>query len=356
MKYILIFVIFILSFFIIFFSCSEPTKPPVNNGPDTTSHDFSWTIDTIGTYGSYLKDVAIINENNIWAVGEIHTDETDRYDSLGVWQPPFNVVQWNGIKWNLIRTEALGYGYGENYSVFAFNENDIWVCSGIPKHWDGNNWKFYGSTEGYVGGFRITKVWGTSSTDLYLVGTNGNITHYDGQSWQRLESGTDLYIGDIWGAINPKTNEYEILVIASDQFQNNGMKVLKIENSSVIALPDSGLPWSLASIWFVQGRQYYLTGDGIFNTKDLYTSWQPVPNQPLIYKSRIRGNAVNDVIVVGGFGLVSHYNGSTWRQYMGTELPQFQGGYWAVAFDDAFLTAVGNVNDRGIILRGLRKK
>ncbi|MDA3871728.1 MAG: hypothetical protein PF551_05180 [Candidatus Marinimicrobia bacterium] len=36
---------------------------------DTTSHNFTWTIDTLGIYGSSLRDVAIIDENNIWVVG-----------------------------------------------------------------------------------------------------------------------------------------------------------------------------------------------------------------------------------------------------------------------------------------------
>ncbi|MFQ6605929.1 MAG: hypothetical protein ACE5D8_10345, partial [Fidelibacterota bacterium] len=41
---------------------------------DTTSHNFTWEIDTLGNYGSYLNDVAIIDENNIWVVGNIETD------------------------------------------------------------------------------------------------------------------------------------------------------------------------------------------------------------------------------------------------------------------------------------------
>ncbi len=32
---------------------------------DTTSHNFVWEFDTLGDYGSYLNDVAIIDENNI---------------------------------------------------------------------------------------------------------------------------------------------------------------------------------------------------------------------------------------------------------------------------------------------------
>ena len=37
---------------------------------DTTSHNFTWTIDTLGIYGSSLRDVAIIDENNICVGGE----------------------------------------------------------------------------------------------------------------------------------------------------------------------------------------------------------------------------------------------------------------------------------------------
>jgi len=46
---------------------------------DTTSHNFTWQTWTFGEHSSSrLYDVAIINENNIWAVGEIYMK-----DSLG---------------------------------------------------------------------------------------------------------------------------------------------------------------------------------------------------------------------------------------------------------------------------------
>jgi hypothetical protein len=37
--------------------------------------------------------------------------------------------------------------------------------------------------------------------------------------------------------------------------------------------------------------------------------------EPLIMTTRIRGNTSNDIYVVGGFGLLLHFNGATWRQY-----------------------------------------
>ncbi|NWG27101.1 MAG: glucosyl transferase, partial [Ignavibacteriaceae bacterium] len=40
---------------------------------NTTSHDFTWQTWTFGEHShSRLNDVTIINENNIWAVGEIY--------------------------------------------------------------------------------------------------------------------------------------------------------------------------------------------------------------------------------------------------------------------------------------------
>ena len=67
---------------------------------DTTSHNFTWQTFTFGQHSSStLYDVAIINENNIWAVGEIYMN-----DSLGNPDPNlYNAVQWDGTSWELIR-------------------------------------------------------------------------------------------------------------------------------------------------------------------------------------------------------------------------------------------------------------
>ena len=48
-------------------------------------------------------------------------------------------------------------------------------------------------------GQSVNKLWGTSSSDLYGVGYNGMITHYNGRTWQKIESGTTTNINDIWG-------------------------------------------------------------------------------------------------------------------------------------------------------------
>ena len=70
-------------------------KPPIvppDDKPDTTSHNFTFTTYTFGGTGgsSYFKDVAIINDSDIWAVGEIYSDSS-----------MYNAVHWNGKNWEL---------------------------------------------------------------------------------------------------------------------------------------------------------------------------------------------------------------------------------------------------------------
>jgi hypothetical protein len=40
-------------------------------------------------------------------------------------------------------------------------------------------------------GAHLMSVWGTSSNDVYAVGSNGTILHYDGTAWSQMASGTD---------------------------------------------------------------------------------------------------------------------------------------------------------------------
>jgi len=82
---------------------------------DTTSHNFTWEIDTLGNYGSYLNDVAIVAENNIWVVGYITTDTAT-----------YNAAHWNGSEWELILIDRIVDCDG----VYAFNNNEIWFSDG----------------------------------------------------------------------------------------------------------------------------------------------------------------------------------------------------------------------------------
>ena len=85
-----------------------------------TSNNFTWQTFTFGNpaYGSsLLRDVAIIDENNIFAVGEIYNDTT------GV---PYNAVHWDGSSWELKKINYNGIPT-IIHSIAVICKNDICI-------------------------------------------------------------------------------------------------------------------------------------------------------------------------------------------------------------------------------------
>jgi hypothetical protein len=315
---------------------------------DTTSHNFTWEFYEFGEHSSpSLYDVAIIDENNIWAVGEIAFD-----DSLGN-TTTYNAIHWDGQNWELKKIGGIG-GWA-CHTLFAFSETDIWFEGNI--HWDGSNYTVHKNGWPLMpngDGWQVNKMWGSISNDLYAVGNYGNIAHYNGSSWQKVNSGTLLPIQDIWGSTDPATGDEQVLCIASSIYQNEGKKLLKIESSIANALPDADLSWSLSSIWFKANRKYYIAGDGLYPSISLNNIWQRFIGLPLIYKYCIRGNDYNNIAVCGAFGLLSHFNGYSWQNYGGNELPSFSGKYVSVAVTGNTIIAIGYSQSRAVIAMGKR--
>jgi hypothetical protein len=316
---------------------------------DTTSHDFTWELFTFGSSGSsVLYDVSIVNKDNIWAVGTIHTTETDTIDSLGNWIPPYNALHWDGQRWELKRILYQG-GFWEINTVFAFSSTDIWFEAFV--RWNGTNF-IEMQIPGILIGHNISKVWGLASTDFYVVGSEGFIAHYNGSSWQKLESGTVLPIQDIWG-----DEDNEIYVIASTKYYGDDSKVFKIEHETVTEIPNTGLPWSISGLWFKSGLGYYIVGDGIYYSRSSPTmpSWKEIiPKITNYYSHAIKGKDINDLFLVGSYNTVVHFNGLTWKDYSNNELPNLGFHLQRVDFKDNIMAAIGYLGNKGIIILGER--
>jgi len=335
----------------------------VDAKPDTTSHNFVFQIDTLGDgESSILSDVFILNENDIWAVGQIYLK-----DASGNFTSPYNVARWDGTKWNLQRLALPQYNFDCTiafYSsalataVYGFSPATVILTDGISVlKLNGEQISHYPCIPlPMLGDGRIVKLWGTSENSFYAVGSKGIIFHYNGSSWQKLASGTIVDIQDIWGAVDSKTGQPTILAVASYRAAVPQAKQLfGIQNNTVSILPDTGLPFDLSGIWFTAGERYFVVGDGVYYSDVLGNPWQSDSSHPLLYKDGIRGLAQNDIFITGSFGLVSHYNGTTWKHYTGSELPRFYGRYKAASYKRNSLVAVGWLDEKAIILRGLRR-
>src|SRR5208283_1450615 len=106
---------------------------------DTTSHNWTWEVDTLGIANSYLYDIAILNDTLAYAVGYIYlNDSTGKFD-----QQPYGVAVWNGARWQFKRVMAIGpTGAVSNLTpsgILAFSAADIWFANGGVFSWDGQS-------------------------------------------------------------------------------------------------------------------------------------------------------------------------------------------------------------------------
>ena len=323
---------------------------------DTPSHAISWELDTLGDAYSGLNDIAIVNDTLAYAVGEMYLR-----DSTGQFDPGrYNAAIWNGSGWSIRR---FPYYYGGNpyinpiEGVYAFDVNDIWFVGNGVIRWTGTGYITMPVPSSVWGNDRMDKIWGTSGDQLYIVGTNGSIAHFNAGTWQRVESGASLDFHDIWGSRNG-SGQWEILAIASTSTpETQGCAIVRIDGNSSTAVSTSGLVVDIFSASFIPGRKYYIVGAGVFHKRLLSDpAWVEYPYGTVTYhgSSRVRGNSMNDVFVVGSFGEVVHFNGVSWHSYFERyHLPN--GAYSSLAVSDHLVIAVGDIGAyRGIALIGRR--
>jgi hypothetical protein len=183
----------------------------------------------------------------------------------------------------------------------------------------------------------------------------GTIVHYDGNSFTRKESGTELPIQDIWGVVDEVTGETIVLMVASrSSTPPLGKALLQIREGNISFISDNGLSTAIKSVWIADVETRYIVGAGVFTWDSNHDYWveDTLNNHPLLYKHAVRGTGINDVYVVGAYGHVSHYNGSTWRHFVMGDVPSFYGKYKAVSVTNKIMVAVGWLDQSCVILRG----
>ena len=320
---------------------------------DTTSSDFTWQIDTLGVTSSSLYDVTIINDTLAYAMGEMYLrDSTGQLDPI-----LYNLAVWNGATWSIHR---VAYNYqGQQFfnpiqSVFAFNRNDIWLCGNGVIRWNGAQFVEVPIPTSVWGPYRMNKMWGSSSYDLYAVGDGGSIARYANGWWQRIEGGTDLQFLDIYGASDSKTGEQQILAVCTRNYPL-GQAVFSIQNNIANQISSYPIQWELWSVWFVPNRRYYVVGSGIYEKGSLTdTLWENGPLDITRYgTTRVRANGLNDVFVVGAFGECLHYNGKSWKSFHSVTGLAY-GGYSSVAARQGMIMAVGAVDGHAVATIGRR--
>jgi len=328
---------------------------------DTTSHDFEWEIITLGDYGSYFNDVAIVDENNIWAVGYIKMG-----DSI------YNAAHWNGSEWEMIE---IYDGHVPLYGIWYFDDNNIWVTNGCSVfHLEDNEWIYYRFSSGGVGVNCCAgkAIWASSPEDIWFAGNKGSLVHYDGESFERVESGTEIDLLDIDGTddgshifVAGVTRMGELggqsVFIHIDHFTPEIM----YSSSNYTGNISEGNYGSIYSLTVANQRVYSNTGGVDLLVYDIVPeSFHYLPKRSTVLSGehysagyQICGNKPNNLFFFSSETEAIHYNGKDFR--MMTELNDvFDGNtLWvrgARNIDNMIvLVGIYSTDMRGIITKGV---
>jgi hypothetical protein len=259
---------------------------------------------SVGGKNNVLTGVAVIADDDAWAVGYAYT--VNQSETL--------TLHWDGVQWTIVpspspTTQSLLLGVGASAS------DDVWAVGSavspssiLIEHWDGSQWTVVPGPE-LAGGPRLNAVTALARDDAWAVGQTGPLAessdplfvHWDGQGWTAVPSSP--------GA----AGRLAMTAIATDDIWAAGPS----------RLPDNS---ALFTHW-----------DG--------ASWTVVPNPPLpdfvaIYGikaiasnnvwafGRLQGQLCGDTCVYWENGIVERWDGSTWQS---GEPPPSSSGLGAVA-------------------------
>lgn len=353
-----------ITLFVLFtgINCKKnPVSPPVNNGADTTSHNYAWQTFILGDgNSSVLYDAVIINDTLIYAVGDIFLKDSTGQD----YQQPYNIVKWNGKGWSLMRVPFnlfsydctfSGTYYGGALTIYNFDTNNQIITDGADFiNWNETSYYHYSCAMSLIKG-SIQKIWMEDKNNIYAVGLNGTLIYYLNGAWQPIDLGTTANIFDLWGTEDNKTGETIAYVPVSDLNNDNGIKkIFKLNGTQV-----DSIQWNtgknVMSVWGTpDGSTLYAAGDGLFENKG--KGWDTIPFDIGTRFFEIKGDASNNIFVRGIRivpplnEVVAHYNGSSWHEY-----PELSGFYnYGIAVKGKTVIIVGENGNQAVAVIGRR--
>jgi hypothetical protein len=160
---------------------------------------------------SWLTGVAALSPTDAWAVG---------FASRAGWATNHTLIaHWNGTSWSTVPSpNPNSSSENDLWGVWAASPNDVWAVGDylpgggdekpLAEHWNGTSWTAVATPNaGPYANFH--RVFGTSSTDVWAVGTDENtstgvtdplIEHWNGVKWSTVPAPSlgDSYLRGVW--------------------------------------------------------------------------------------------------------------------------------------------------------------
>lgn len=213
--------------------------------------------------------------DNVWAVGEQGT-----------------IAHFDGSTWETVET-----GHDHTlWGIWGASPDELWavggkVAGGVPavlRRYDGTNWSdVTGVGENDELFF---KVWGTAADNVYVVGDGGVILHYDGSTWNRMDSGTTARLLTVRG--RSATDIYAVGGILSEvMLHYDGNRWSEV---------DAGDGPGLMGVWTAAGAPVVAAGFTGFTVLGDADSWRAQPSLTSLCLHAVWGDGRGNYALGGG--------------------------------------------------------
>ncbi len=304
---IIIITILVLITTIAFSSCEKGTEPEIIK---PGRRDYTWSVDTLQVFNTYLTNMWGSSPTDVWAVGHggMLKDDLWHYD---------------GNKWKTDNIPKFSA-----WCIHGFSKDNVWIAGVDGKiwHYDGNTWSeslaYHRELNYKYASIKFMDIWGDGPNNIYAVGLIdsvanfskfpptrfGIIMHYNGKKWSRVNFGNNRR--GIFKKIRKgykTSNKYYIFNIIQTIGEQDSVKYFEFDGSKLKEIYYGGHHWQ-SDITNLNNEVIFTMGDGIYTYNN--NSFHLITENPYWqnYQS-VLGRSKKDIIWMMSDGL-THYNGT----------------------------------------------
>jgi hypothetical protein len=300
----------------------------VTNGGEIFHYDgTTWTASATYDQRTWFEKVWGSSASDVYAVGWINDPGLGPEDHFP------NVYHFDGTAWSPVDWDGQTSIFSGNslFGVWGTSASDVYVVGdkGSIFHFDGSNWSEVGPFSGPVN----RAVVGGSANDVLVVGDYGELLHWDGASWALQSSELIYNLYSLWGASS------------TSLFAGGAGVILHFDGTTWTRMTGDELQgYTFGSIWGASATDVYAVGYR-FGTPDRGavfhydgTAWTAMMEDQVPSPKVVWGASATAVYAAGDDDLVLHYDGAAWTEILGTRRP---GGrlysMWGSSATDVFV-------------------
>ncbi len=301
---------------------------------DTTGFNYTWQEFTIGDNGSGLYGIWGTEENNVFAVGEIHLNGNI-----------YGALHYDGASWTPV--DSIG-----GYSIWGFSPNDIWVAGGSVFHYDGLRWKQLDSYA--IGNQRFPldtvffnntnyrSIWGANRNDVYFTSSLGRVVHWNGTKTELVFSRNGETLKDIDGYSK------DFIVAVGVNFIPPSLAIY-YNGQTWKDLPNVNNDYAINSASIVNPKHIYFGGDGIFEWKQ--NGFSKIVSTGYVVWDMAYNRQTGEIVACGVLDGIHIYNGKTWKSFK-KQITTDNTTYFDVFLFPNNIFCVGSSNSKAKIIIG----